>query len=183
MQSSSSEIPHACCCEDQGPARNRAGATGRIRHETAAVSPFAPLTPASRSPPVAAGCGDSGRPHLVGGAPRGGRPQSRVAGHARGGCRRGAPPAPPLPRAQLPVPDRPQGWSTSTPDTKPHCDTATSSIAWTESVIVLLSLLQGACGDASCFMISNVDGSSKGGAEILYASLPSFMCTESLPAL
>lgn len=98
-----------CCC-GKAKAEHRE-ATSRVRHETAAaaVSRPPPLRPASRPHPVASGSGNRGRPHLAGGAPHGGRPQGRFAGGAGGRGRWGAPPAPSLPRAQLPLSDRHQG--------------------------------------------------------------------------
>jgi hypothetical protein len=45
----------------------------------------------------------------------------------------------------------------------------------------LLSSFQGGvCGESSCFKITNVDGSGKDGAEILYASLLLFLCAQNL---
>ena len=88
----------------------RRSARAGIRHGATAASSSPPLRPAARASAVSSSGGGGGRPVRVGGAPRGGGQPQGVAGGAGGGGCRGAAPAPPLPRAQLQLPDRLKGW-------------------------------------------------------------------------
>lgn len=88
--------------------RSRAGSRrwGRRR-----LSPSCCSSSSSWCSSSVAACGAGGADgwEAIGAAAAGRPPQGRVAGRAGGGRRRVAPQAPPLPRPQLPLPDRLQG--------------------------------------------------------------------------
>jgi hypothetical protein len=163
------------CVRPSGQSSCRARPPAGLRHEAALPASPATLPPAPRAHPVASSGGRGGGWYRrVGGAPRGVDQTQGVAGGAGGGRCGGAWPAPPQPRAQLPLRDRLQGWFPAQQHGRParmelECLLLPPCFE-INLVICMLWMLQGSvCGESSCFRIINsADNSGNGGSEILY---------------